>query len=353
MSFDKPDRRSVLKGIAAATTIAMPAVLPSSALAAESITVADAGGVVTDAIRKAFSEPFTKETGVQVIQVTHESDPVTQFRLMVDTKSYLWDACMMIQDFVLRLQNGKNYIAPLELKDETGDLVPGMLTDSWFGFSAFGVLMAYNTEKYGADGPKNWGDFFDSSKFPGRRGLYRPGWGSLEMALMADGVKKEDIYPIDVDRALKMFSRIKKDVAVWWASGAQNTQILQNGEVDMSDSWTSRVFGAIAGGAKLTPVWQGLYSTDGWAMPINGPKNHIAREYIRFCMRPDRQAAYSSIVANGPTNKKAFDLLPPERAKMLSTYPENLAGLIPIDPAWWSQENRGMVKRRIEEMLVL
>jgi putative spermidine/putrescine transport system substrate-binding protein len=347
-------RRGVLKGAAAAgTVLAAPAILGQSAFAAETITVADVGGPATEGIIKAFAEPFTKETGIKVVSVTHDPDPVTQFKLMVDTKTYLWDACMMLTDHAARLREGKNYLASLNIKDETGDMVPGMLLDHWAGFSAFAVLMAYNSEKYGSDGPKNWADFFDAGKFSGRRGLYRRSWGMIEMALLADGVKKEDLYPIDIDRAFKSLERIKKNVAVWWTSGAHNTQILQSGEVDMSDTWSARVFAAIEGGAKLTTVWQGLYSVDGWVMPINGPKEKIAREFIRFCMRPDRQAAYSNMIANGPTNRKAFDLIPPERQKLLATYPENLAGLVPVDAEWWSQANRAKVQKRFDEWLVL
>jgi putative spermidine/putrescine transport system substrate-binding protein len=347
------NRRTLLKAtVLGGSALAMPSILTKSGFAADSLTVADVGGAAGDAIRVAFCEPFKKETGVPVVNVAHDPDPVTQFKLMIDTKTYLWDACMMIPDYIFRLQEGKNYIAPLDLKDETGDMVPGMLTENWLGFSVFGILMAYNTEKFGDNGPKSWPDFFNTEKFVGRRGLYRAGWGSLEMALLADGVAPDKLYPIDVDRAFRSLEKIKKNVSVWWTSGAHNTQILQSGEVDMADTWSGRVYSAIQGGAKLTPVWQGLYSVDGWAMPINGPKQSLAKEFIRFCMRPDRQAAYSNLVANGPTNKKAFDSIAPERAKILATNPANFAGLVPLDPRWWSQSNRQMVKKRMDEWLL-
>lgn len=347
------DRRAFVKaGILGSSALAAPAILTRSGFAANSITVADVGGAASDAIKVAFSEPFQKEFGVQVINVAHESDPVTQFKLMVDTKTYLWDVCMMIPDMVARLQEGKNYIAPLDIKDETGDILPGMLTENWFGFSVFGLLMAYSTEKYGANGPTSWQDFFNPEKFPGRRGLYRSGWGSLEFALLADGVEPTKLYPLDVDRAFRSLEKIKKNVAVWWTSGAQNTQLLQSGEVDMSDTWSARAYSAIQGGAKLTTLWKGLYSVDGWGLPINGPKHAVAKEFVRFCMRPDRQAQYSKAVANGPSNRRAFEFLPPERAKILATSPDNFAGLVPTDDRWWNQENRERVKKRMADWLL-
>lgn len=354
METHKTTRRDVLKtAFVCGAGLAAPSISTRRAFAADTLTVADVGGATSDAVRKAFSDPFTKETGVKIAQIAHDADPVTQFKLIVDSKSYLWDVCMMTMDHNLRLREGKVYTEPLNIKDETGAMDPSLLTEYWVGFSVFGVLMAYRTDKYGTDGPKTWADFFDAKKFPGRRGLYRNGWGMIEMALLADGVAKEKLYPLDVDRAFKALDRIKRDVGVWWTSGAHNAQILQNGEVDMSDAWSARIKAAVDGGAKLTPVWQGLYSADGWATPAGGPKTALAKEYIRFCMRPDRQAEYSSISANGPSNKKAFDLISPERARLLPTFPANFAGLAPLDSRWWSQKNRQMVRTRIEEWLQL
>lgn len=352
MGMHKATRRDILKtAIVGGAGLAAPSILTRRAFAADSITVADVGGATSDAVRKAFCEPFTKETGIKIALIAHDADPVTQFKLNVDSKSYLWDVCMMVTDHLMRLKEGKVYVEPLNIKDETGDMDPTLVTEHWVGFSVFGILMAYRTDKYGADGPKTWADFFDAKKIPGRRGLYRNGWGMIEMALLADGVAKDKLYPLDVDRAFKAMDRIKRDVGVWWTSGAQNAQILQNGEVDMSDGWSARINAAIDGGAKLTPVWQGLYSVDGWAAPKGGPKTALAKEFIRFCMRPDRQAEYSTISANGPSNRKAFDLIPPERARLLATFPANFAGLAPLDSSWWSQKNRQMVRTRIEEWL--
>ena len=69
--------------------------------------------------------------------------------------------------------------------------------------------------------PATFADFFDADKFPGKRGAYN--WvmgGLLEMALIADGVALEDLYPLDTDRAYKKIDTIKDDI-VWWDTGAQ------------------------------------------------------------------------------------------------------------------------------------
>ncbi|ODV43375.1 hypothetical protein AWV79_17990 [Cupriavidus sp. UYMMa02A] len=48
----------------------------------------------------------------------------------------------------------------------------------------------------------------------------KAGGAELEFALLADGVPKDKLYPIDVQRALKSLDRIKKNVVKWWDTGA-------------------------------------------------------------------------------------------------------------------------------------
>jgi putative spermidine/putrescine transport system substrate-binding protein len=348
-------RRGILRGAgAAAVGLAAPTVWTSErAFGAEEITVADVGGAPGAAIRKAFNEPFEKETGIRAASVGHDADPTTQFKLLVDTKSYIWDLCMVTKAHVGYLTSPKDYLEPLNIgADEVPGIVPGMLTNNWFGFSVFATILAYRTDKFGDKGPNNWADYWNVEKFPGRRGLYKGVAGMLECALMADGVPADKLYPIDVDRAFKMLDKIKSHVNVWWTSGAQNTQILQSGEVDMTDTWGARVYAAIEGGAPVKMVWtQGLYSTDGWSIPKGTPRADLARKYVRFCMKPEQQAIYSNTVANAPTNQNAFQFIKPERAKVLATSPENIKGLAPSDEAWWAK-NRSKVVERFNDWLL-
>ena len=353
-TFETMTRRRILKAAgAAATGVVLPATWIKRAGAAEQITVADVGGAPAQALRTAFYDPFEKATGIRVVDVAHESDPVTQFKLVVDANSKIWDVCMVTPDDVARLTADKNYLEPLDIAaDRNDNLVPGSLMPNWFGFSVYGIVMAYRTDVYKGEAPKSWADFWDAAKFPGRRGLYRNPRGVMEAALLADGVAPKDLYPLDVDRAFAMLDKIRSQVAVWWTSGAQNTQLLQNGEVDMADTWSARGIAAIDSGAPVNIVWKGLYSIDGWSIPLGTPKLKQAREFVRFCMHPERQAAYSSIVANGPSNLKAYDFIAPERAKLLPTLPENLKGLTQRDFAYWGK-NYAAISDRFQEWLLM
>lgn len=277
----------------------------------------------------------------------------TQFKLLVDTRTFIWDVCMVTQAHVAYLSKPKDYLEPLNIGlTEVPGIVPGMLTTNWFGFSVFATLLAYRTDKFPTNGPNNWADFWNVEKFPGRRALYKGVAGMLECALMADGVPANKLYPIDVDRAFKMLDKIKPHINVWWTSGAQNTQILQSGEVDMADTWGARAFAAIEGGAPVQMVWtQGLYSTDGWSIPKGTPRADLARKFVRFCMKPEQQAIYSNTVANAPSNQLAYQFIKPDRAKVLATSPENIKGLAPTDNLWWAQ-NRAKTVERFNDWLL-
>jgi len=73
-------------------------------------------------------------------------------------------------------------------------------------------------------------DFFNTKKFPGKRGLRKSPKANLEMALVADGVAAADVYDVlatseGVDRAFAKLDSIK-DSVVWWESGAQPPQLV-------------------------------------------------------------------------------------------------------------------------------
>ncbi|KAB8313714.1 extracellular solute-binding protein [Erwinia endophytica] len=346
-------RRDFIKTIAVTgAALSAPSLWIPRAFAADSLIVADNGGALTPALRKAFYDPFEKETGIRITNVAHESDPVTQFKLAVDAGSHIWDVAMVTPDNVQRLTANKNYIAPLDISPgDDKDILPGMVTSNWFGFSVWGAIMAYRRDKFTNGGPQSWHDYWDTEKFAGRRALYRSPSGTFEMALLADGVAPKDLYPLDIERAMKSLDRIHQSIAVWWSNGAQNTQLLQSGEVDMADTWNARAIAAINAGAPVNIVWQGTYSVDGWSIVQGTPNLKQAQAFVRFCMQPERQAVYSAMTSNGPSNAKALNIIDKNKAQLLTTYPKNMEGLARRDEAWWAK-NYDSANERFQEWLL-
>lgn len=344
------NRRVLLKS-AAAAAIATPAVLRSrSAFAADQITVADDGGATADAMRIAYFDPFEKATGVKVVNVAHDPDPTTQLKVLVDTNNPVWDVCMASPSNIASFPDPSAYFEDLQLSAaETADILPTAVSKYWIGVSVFASMLAYRTDKFPDNGPQGWPDFWNVEKFPGRRGLFRDVDSVLEQALMGDGVLPADVYPLTeekVERGFKSLEKIKPHINVWWSTGAQLTQILQNGEVDMTGAWGGRAYAAIAAGAPVKLVYnQGTYSMDGWTIPKGTPKADIARQFIRFSLDPKQQAIYAENVLNGPTNSKAFDYIKPERAALLPTAPDNIKGLAFEDYDYWGKNKARLSER--------
>ena len=76
-----------------------------------------------------------------------------------------------------------------------------------------------------------------------------------------------------------------------------------------------------------------------------------AREFIKFCSRADRQAAYTTIMRNGPTNLAAYDSIPADRASLLPTSPANRSSMLLYDDDWWGP-NFAPVKQRFDAWLL-
>jgi putative spermidine/putrescine transport system substrate-binding protein len=309
------------------------------------------GGVWQDAYRKAVFEPFMKESGIKVVEEEFGGE-YAKLTSQIEAGKVTWDVAAFESPQVIQgCDEGSFVKLDWESMGGRDNQLDYAAHDCGIGSDVWSTVMAYDGDKI-KDGPKTWADFWNVEKFPGRRSLRKNPIDSLEQALMADGVSIDQLYPLDVNRAFKSLDKIKQHVDVWWTGGAQSTQLLQSGEVDLISGWNARLQSAIDGGAPATIVWdQGLYSIEGWAIPKGCPRADAAKQFIKFCSTADRQAAYTDALAYGPTNLEAYKSIAPERAKVLPTSPENLKKMRVANENWWS-ENRAAVTERFNSWLL-
>src|SRR5690606_30653674 len=102
------------------------------------------------------------------------------------------------------------------------------------------MVICYDAEKFGDNPPKTWKDFFDVERFPGPRCIPKYMNGILEGALLADGVTPDQLYPIDLDRALKKIAQLLPHVTSVWGSGAESQQVMMDGDAVMGVIWGTR-----------------------------------------------------------------------------------------------------------------
>ena len=263
------------------------------------------GGVYQEAQRKAWLEPYTELTGVQFQEDENSSNAT--IKTQVESGQVTWDVVDVGNDFGLDVH--KDLLEPLDFslipKDElNADLG---ITDYRIPDITYGVVLAYNTEATAGKVPEGWADYFDTAKIPGKRGAwdYSEG-GMLEFALMADGVKPADLYPLDLERATKKLDTIKDDI-VFWSSGAESQELIGSGEVAMTMIWNGRGWSAKNIDKKPVEIqWnQQFVTADYLVIPKGSPNKDAAMKFIAYTACADVNAGPSEFIPYGPTNTKS------------------------------------------------
>lgn len=305
----KANRRQFLIGSATALAggLAMPAMARAET---KSISVNSWGGSWLDSARASLFDPFTAETSIKIETVS----PVSFAKLAAQVKTgvYEFDVTTLGAAELLRA-NRSGLLEHLE------EPYPGGLLQNGVGSHAFGTLMGWRSDKYGTE-PKSWADFWDVERFPGTRSLQRYPARVLPIALLADGVAKKDLYPLDVDRAFASLDRIKKHIVVWWTAGEQSAQILRDGEVDMIGIWNSRYFAAQDAGSPVAMTWnECILDKAYWVVAKGTPNVDAAKAFVKFATSPKPLAGFTTAQQDGPLNPAALHLIDPAQAERMPT----------------------------------
>jgi putative spermidine/putrescine transport system substrate-binding protein len=309
------------------------------AQAQDAMVVVGYGGAGQKAQDAAFFQPFARQTGATLTQAEYNGE-MARIKVMVDTGHADWDV-VQIEGPDLARNCDLGMFEPLDWKalGGAGQLVPNAAKECGSAALVWGVAIAYDADKL-KTAPSGWADFWDLQKFPGKRSLRKGAKYTLEIALMADGVAKADVYkvlatPEGVDRAFRKLDQIKSSIQ-WWDSGAQPMQFLASGDVFMSTAYNGRVFAAQNEGAPMKVVWNGsLYAIDAWAIPKGSPNKQAAEDFIAFSLRPEQQKIHTAELGYGSINRNTEKLLDPALAQRLNTSPANLAQAVPVDFAFW------------------
>jgi putative spermidine/putrescine transport system substrate-binding protein len=353
---DPVSRRTVLRG-AASVVLGGPLVLVSrkSTAQAKRIVIRDPGGPFTVAFAEAYYKLFREATGIEAVGVASAHEPTSQIKSMVETKTYTWDMALLSQAASDQLVKDGDYLEKIGLDHLPGvqEIRPEFRDAYNYGNDVYTAVLGYRTDAFrGKKAPATWKDLWDVAGFPGRRSIRKHPFDTIEEALLADGVPKDTLYPCDIDRAFKSLDRIKKHVAVWWTGGAQATQMIKTGEVDIVPTWNARLQAAIDEGAPAAISWeQGLWAVEGWSILKGTPHADVCRKFIEFCADAKRQAAYTAHLSYGPTNPNAYKFVDPKRAPMLPTHPDNYARSIRVDYKYWGS-NKDKVTERFNAWLI-
>jgi putative spermidine/putrescine transport system substrate-binding protein len=314
-----------------------------SAQDAGQLVFVDWGGTNTDARVKQNIEPFEKETGIKVTVVT-PSD-YAKLIAMVENKTTEWD--VMNCDAYWGVYAGKKgYLEPIDYKIVTEKLDKEVELEHVVGAEVYDSTISYNTDKYKPEtAPKDWAEFFDTGKFPGKRAMWQYPVTVLEAALLADGVSVDKLYPLDLDRAFKKLDTIK-DSIVWWTKGAQPAQMLSTGEADLALAWSGRILNAKDEGSPVALNYnQAMRIAAGWVVPKGAPNKENAMKFINWVSSAKMQAAFSSQIPYGSTNPDAIKLLSAEQLEKIGQSPEQVKHEFYINNDYWAENLNAVVER--------
>ncbi|MEV0186559.1 extracellular solute-binding protein [Streptomyces sp. NPDC050625] len=314
-------------------------VVAEGVLKGEEVVFVGYGGEVQDRQVKDL-DPWVETSGATVKQ--DSPTDTAKLEAQVKSKKVTWDAvdatdtwaAAHCDDLLTKLDD--DIIDRSQLPDDNKG------TECGVPFVGTGNIFAYNADTV-KNAPRTWGDFFDTKKFPGKRALYSGNpVGIYEAALMADGVAAEDLYPLDVDRALKKLDTIKNDL-VFWSTGAQSQQMVESGQADMGIFWSGRVLNADRAGANWEPVYdRPVLQYDVMVVPKGSANPVAAMSLINHMLGKE----YSEKITEGSGYPSTNKLAKPKVDKVTAKFVANSAPYtdpVSIDSKFWAENLSGYV----------
>lgn len=299
---------------------------------------ADYGGPTNESRQIAYFDGFYDETGVEVISTSIE-DAV--YHSILEGGSPDYDV----------FQAGASEALPyeenlLEVPAESqGDLLPVEMQPYYMGGFFFGIAQGWLTETYPDGGPQDWADFFDTETYPGKRAWPgAPGSfdSSYEIALLADGVAPEDIYPIDFERATAKLDSIRDDL-VFYQSYPETQQLLTSGSVAIAVTVTGQFQALINAGEDVTIQWNQAFSVPSGFVAssiVDNPNEVLA--LAAWMNDPENQAVFTERTGYGPVNSEVFDYLSEEVAANVVNAPDH-TNLVTYDDTWRGENYEDLV----------
>lgn len=325
--------------------------LLGGAALADEVVYATTGGLMRQMLEEHMYLPFEDATGTAIVPFDIEvPDQWARVEAMNRSGNVEFDMVTATGPDLLSHAHELVEIDCTALKNVQEFGLPGSCQSNGVARTTGGMVLTYNHDVFKDKAPTSWADFWNVTDFPGPRGLPDTGdrdWWLPAVALLADGVPADQIFPMDLDRAYKKLDEIKPHIDVWWKTGNQVAQILRDGEVAMTLSYSGRSLAAINDGAPLSIVWNGgLRDTGYFAILKGAPNPEGALKFIDFFYgNSDGQPAFMRNVLYATNTTNGLAKLDADEQKLFATYPENYSQLL-VPDFQWIGDNREMLRER-------
>ena len=331
----KTTRRTMLKGLGAAVALGLGDIRTVHAAPSQMI-MATGGGKLDEAYRQVVFNPFKEKTGISIVTTGNDGG---RLKAMVEQKRVEWDLMQGPAEGLV-VYGKQGLLEPLDYKGiDRSKLVPGTAHDTFVLTDFAAYCIGWNTRNVKSNPPRDWAGLWAHN---GRIGLWKRPFQTLEVALLADGVPLDKLYPLNLDRAFASLEKIRSKV-VWWNSGAQGAQLLLDGEIDAGAIWNGRVHDPKLAGAPVDFHFnQALLVSDAWGIPKGAPNKAEAMQMLALALSPAAQAAFAKVIPYGPVNRDALSMLDDKtRAVLPTSGPTNT--MLNVD--YWAENGPAVVER--------
>lgn len=327
-------RRQFLKGslIAGGSVVAAPSFLAACASgSAKEVVFADYGGTTGKARRDIFFDPFEKETGIKVSQAN--ADPAKYQMMGTGKIANQWDG-LDAENFLVARYYNQDLLAKLPKSVARADYVESPFSDYATAGYNQSFNIGYSEKLLGTKKPSSWADFWDVKQFPGKRAI--PGFtgGIVEAALIADGVSKEKLFPLDFDRAFAKLDELRSHTLIFKDFG-EGQQMLQSDSASMALLPNGRVVQLIDQKRPIGVVWNEALLMKWVGAPVmkNSPHKENMFKLLDFMTTPERQVEFAKVTGYGPVLAAAYEGMDPALAEKLPGSPAHLELAVLLDAA--------------------
>lgn len=313
-------------------------------LSGREMVFASWGGSYQAAQEAAYCNPFMEASGATVIQ----DGPMngSKLRTMVEAGEPIWDVVDVTDTFLFA---NEELFEDLDFSVvDASDLDQAYVHQKGIGCIVWSYNIGYNSDVVGDNAPRSWKDVFDVNRFPGKRAMRDRVYPMMEIALMADGVAPDDLYPLDVDRAFANLDTIK-DHVIWYSSNSVCQQLFVDKEVGVGVILNGRAFDVNKKGAPVHVQWnQNIRSIDYLVIPKGARNADVAQHFMNATADADNQALMANTLAYAPVNPAAFAGVQDEVLPWLATTEENRAQGFLIDAGFWRDNLAELTERWTE-----
>jgi putative spermidine/putrescine transport system substrate-binding protein len=313
------------------------------------------GGSFSEQEFEAVWNPFRDLTGIEVVEVPHTENIHEQVMAQQEAGRVELD---IVEGTAAQYERFSDIWMPIDYS-----LFPQATLDTmderWkqpnaIGYAEVPIVIAWSEEAFpGEDKPDTWAKFWDVETYPGGRSLQGfSAFKVLEAALLADGVAKEELYPLDIDRAFAKLEELKPHVPKWWTSGTEAQQLLTSGEVSVIGISNSRIENLMDQDLPYTYTLNEAIVHSDFIGVVNGaPHANAAMAVLAFRFEPAIGAAIGELWRQPIPSTAVWECASPEMRERWTTSPENQELIVVTDPFYWASEAPEGDGRSIEDVV--